>query len=111
MPRDRMADVRRGMQLIPQLPEIMPDEADERIQPIYEDIQRTLRVPFVNFIFRTLAMYPEFLEAAWEGINPSIRTRAFEAAADELRTRALLHCLPDTSSVDWPALGDFGSIR
>jgi hypothetical protein len=77
--------VARGMQLAAERPEVMPDAAGERIQPIYEDIRRTLRVPFVNLIFRTLANDPEYLVPAWELLAPALRTRGFEAAADELR--------------------------
>jgi hypothetical protein len=107
----RKQDLERGMELIPQIPEIMPDEADERIRPIYEDVQRTLRVPFVNFIFRTLANYPDYFEAAWSHLSPVLRTRVFEQAADELRARALLEPIPNASDVEWEALGDMEQIR
>lgn len=111
MDTDRQEDLRRGMRLIPELPEIMPDDASDRISPIYEDIQRTLRVPFVNFIFRVLANYPDYLEAAWRRLGPTLRTRAFEQAVDELRTQALLEPVPDAAGVAWESLGDMGRIR
>lgn len=82
--------IERGMQLAADLPEVMPDQADARIQAVYDDIQTTLRVPFVNLIFRTLANYPEYLEGAWKELSPGLRTQGFERAADRLRARALL---------------------
>lgn len=111
MNHERTGDLERGMDLIPKLSEIMPDQADERIRPIYEEIQRTLRVPFVNFIFRSLANYPDYFEAAWGHLAPVLRTRAFEQAADELRARALLEPVPDASGADWETLGDMDQIR
>jgi hypothetical protein len=111
MQPDPKEDLERGMELIPKLPEIMPDQADDRIRPIYEDIQRTLRVPFVNFIFRSLANYPDYFEAAWGHLAPVLRTRAFEQAADELRTLGLLEPAPNAGDIEWDALGDMEQIR
>lgn len=111
MNHERTEDLERGMDLIPKLAEIVPDQADERIRPIYEDIQRTLRVPFVNFIFRSLANYPDYFESAWGHLAPVLRTRAFETASDELRARALLEPVPDASGADWETLGDMDRIR
>lgn len=106
-----MGPVERGMRLAAQRPEVMPDQADERIRPVYEDIQRTLRVPFVNLIFRTLANDPDYLAPAWEQIAPVLRTRGFERAADGLRAGALLEPVPDAAGVAWEALGPLDRIR
>jgi hypothetical protein len=103
--------VARGMALAAQRPEVMPDQADARIRPVYEDIQRTLRVPFVNLIFRTLANDPDYLVPAWEQIAPVLRTRALERAADELRAAALLEPVPDSSGVMWEDTGPLEKIR
>jgi hypothetical protein len=111
MRQGREGDLERGMELIPKLPEIMPDEADARIHALYDDIQRTLRVPFVNFIFRTLANYPDYFEPAWKGMAPLARTRDFERAADELRARAPLETVPNATVVAWEGLGDMDEIR
>lgn len=111
MHKDRQSEIERGMRLAADLPEVMPDQADERIRPIYEDIQRTLRVPFVNLIFRTLANYPDYFEPAWERLGLVLRTRAFEQAADEVRAQALLEPIPETSEVEWESLGELNRIR
>lgn len=101
----------RGMKLAAERPEVMPDQAGERIRQVYEDVQRTLRVPFVNLIFRTLANDPDYLVPAWEQLAPALRTRAFERAADELREEALLEPVPDSSGVNWEDTGPMEKIR
>ena len=88
------AQVGRGMQLAASLPEIMPDDADERVKPVYDSIQQSLRVPFVNLIFRVLANYPDYLVNAWQQITSTVRSVAFEGAADELRAAAGLDGTP-----------------
>jgi hypothetical protein len=61
-----------------------------KLAPIYESVQKTLRIPFVNLIFRSLANYPEYLCSAWWDIEPILHLQTFEQAADELRRQALL---------------------
>ncbi len=104
-------DLDRGMLLIPRLSEVMEERADEEIRSVYENVRATLRVPFVNFIFRVLANYPDYLGFAWGRIGPHLLTREFERAADGLRARALLEPVPNPPEEDWQALGDLKSIR
>jgi hypothetical protein len=59
--RNIKEEVERGMRLAADKPDIMPGQASEQIRPIYDDIQRSLRVPVVNLIFRTLANYRTIL--------------------------------------------------
>lgn len=103
--------IERGMQLAARLPDIMPQQADARIKPLYEDIQQTLRVPFVNLIFRTLANYPDYLEPAWREIRPLVGSRYFEKFADELRRRALLSDSSIASSTLTKAPPDMERLR
>ncbi len=107
--RNRAEDVERGLDLIPRLGEVMPDEADEEINDIYEGVKVHLRVPFVNFIFRVLANYPPYLSFAWRKIEPHLLTPRFEEQADTLRARALVEPVPE--GADWASLGDLGQIR
>jgi hypothetical protein len=94
MGADRQEDLERGMHLIPRLSEVMEDEADEGIRSVYEDVRVTLRVPFVNFIFRVLANYPGYIIPVWRESSPLFRTLALERTADELRAKALLEPVP-----------------
>ncbi len=104
-------DIERGLELILQLGEVMPDEAGEDITAVYEDIRERLRVPFVNFLFRTLANYPEYLQFAWGRISPHLLSSGFERAADELRTRALVEPIPERPNVEWMEPEDLKSVR
>ena len=108
---ERSKDIERGLEWIPQLGEVMPEDAGEDVKSVYEDIQARLRVPFVNFIFRVLANYPEYLEFAWERISPYLLTEQFEQLADDLRARALPEAISERTEVDWEASGDLDQIR
>lgn len=111
MEENRRNDIERGMQLAASLPDIMPDQASERIYPIYEDIKDTLRVPIVNLIFRTLANYPDYLIAIWSQLSPNLRTFHFEQEADTLRQNSLLEPAPTLSGVEWHKLGQMDEVR
>ncbi len=90
---DRAADIERGMQLVLQLPEIMPDQASGKLARAYEEMRSTLRVPFVNFIFRVLANHEAYLLPEWDRLRPWARTRHFEQAADAIRNDARPCCM------------------
>jgi pimeloyl-ACP methyl ester carboxylesterase len=79
---------RRGMTLIPDMPEVMPGDAGAAVREVYEDVKATLRVPFVNLLFRLLANEPERLAAAWRFVAPLAGTAGFERAARALREAA-----------------------
>src|SRR5918995_1680314 len=105
------AELELGMELVSRLPEIMPDQADDRIRPIYEDVKNTFRVPVVNFFFRVLANYPSHLISAWNNFSPCLRTIKLERAADQLRSAALLEPAPNSSGLAWPPAADLSRIR
>lgn len=67
------------------VPEIFEDEARGRIDLLYNDIKFVLKVPIVNFIFRTLALYDEFLYIAWRDVRNNMLTINMETAAESLR--------------------------
>src|SRR5919106_5744313 len=98
----RNNEINRGMELVSGLSEIMPDEADDQVRLIYEDIKNTFRVPVVNFFFRVLANYPSYLISAWNNFSPCLRTIKLERAADQLRSAALLEPAPNSSDLDLP---------
>jgi hypothetical protein len=106
---ERAEDVERGLRLIPQLGEVMPDEASEGVRAVYEETRTHLRVPVVNFLFRSLANYPPYLSFAWNKIASHLLTPRFEEAADTLRARALVE--PIYKPTDWTSLGDLKQIR
>lgn len=109
--KDKKKFIHRGMQLAAEMPDIMPDQADEKIKPVYEDIQQTLRVPIVNLIFRTLANYPDYLVSLWEQLSPTLATEAFEEAADRMRREALLDPMPDLRKIDFENIESLDKLR
>lgn len=111
MHQQNQSAIELGMQLASTLPDIMPQQADDRIKPIYQDIQQRMRVPVVNLIFRTLANYPEYLEPAWGQVRTLAGTRDFERAADALRAEALLEPPPQASDLGAALPHDAGKLR
>ncbi|MDP9425511.1 MAG: halocarboxylic acid dehydrogenase DehI family protein [Actinomycetota bacterium] len=106
---ERTGDVERGLRVIPRLGEVMPDEAGEEVRAVYERTRSHLRVPIVNFLFRSLANYPPYLSFAWDRVEPHLLTPRFEEAADALRSRSLVEPISDYT--DWSSLGDLSQIR
>lgn len=88
MDTERSQHIQHGLELIPRIGEVMPDDAGNETNRIYESVEQRLRVPFVNFVFRVLANYPEYLTLAWGALEPHLLTLEFERAADELREMA-----------------------
>ena len=99
------------MALVPRLSEIMPDEATGVVSRLYKDTRQVLRVPFVNFIFRALANYEDFLVPEWDRLRTWARTVRFEREADTIRSAALLDPMPVLAEADWAALGALDRIR
>lgn len=106
---ERAEDVEWGLRLIPQLGEVMPDQAGEEVRAVYEETKTHLRVPVVNFLFRSLANYPLYLSFAWDKIAPHLLTPRFEEAADTLRSQALVEPIPE--STEWASLGHLTEVR
>lgn len=67
------------------IPEVVESEAHGVVKEVYEDIKYVLKVPIVNFMFRALAHYPEFLTYAWQQIRPNMLTVNMESASNRLR--------------------------
>lgn len=90
------------------VPEIYEYEATGNIGNLYQDIKFVLKVPIVNFMFRTLAFYEKFLTTAWGQVRPNMFTIEMEKAAENLR-------YPDISlnapNVDWTDAYDLATIE
>ncbi|WP_375262339.1 halocarboxylic acid dehydrogenase DehI family protein [Palleronia sp.] len=114
-----MSDARRGgdaeleqaIAVVRSLPEIMPQDADATVREIYEDVQNTLRVPFVNQLFRLLASNSDYLQAAWRYVGPIAETRAFEDASTALREVARPDFAMEAADAEWTSLGDLDRVR
>jgi hypothetical protein len=62
-------------------------QADRQTIEAYELVTRKLRIGRVPLFFKALAAEKALLPC-WQALRPAIRLRAFEEAADDLRTRA-----------------------
>jgi hypothetical protein len=62
-------------------------QADRQTIEVYELITRKMRVSRVPVLYKALAAEKALLPC-WQALRPAIRVRAFEEAADDLRTRA-----------------------
>ena len=60
---------------------IKPDAADVRVHRIYEDTRRTLHLPWVAALFQAYALYPAYLEMAWNELRPALGAPQFAADA------------------------------
>lgn len=105
MNRERIGSPRSGAQ--PQVDfgapshmaamEMESDEPDDPVlQQIYEDIKATLNLPSVNSDYRTLALWPDYLSAAWQRLKAVVTSSAYKEATDALRetSRRLARNLP-----------------
>lgn len=90
------------------MPEIFETAAQGNLATVYKDIKYVLKVPIVNFIFRTLAFYDVFLGTAWMQVRPNMLTAEMEKAAQEIRYPRISAVLP---AVDWNSLYDKDTIQ
>lgn len=72
------------------------DPNDKRVEAVFRDIKTTLGLSQINSDYRTLALWPDYLEAAWTGLKPITQRNEYRQAADALRerSRALARALP-----------------
>lgn len=71
-------------------PQVDHEDATGELKEIYDDIRETIRVPWVAYFARVLALFPGYLPLAWRAAQPNFATRYAERAADALRERSLL---------------------
>ena len=77
--------------------EMVAEEPEEKdIRELFDDIKTTLALPTINSDYRTLALWPKYLAAAWQRLRPLIEQSTYKHAADTLRqtARSLARELP-----------------
>ena len=91
-------------------PEISEEKAreSEGLREAYEDIRATLRLRFVPWPFRVLAVQEKLFSHLWRELTPTI-TDQLEEAADAVREQAVTHLLEEAEGSDHRArLRDLG---
>lgn len=72
------------------LPMEMEDEMpeDEQLKAVFADIKETLSLKSINSDYRTLALWPDYLDAVWRRLKPHVGTTQYVAAVDRLREQS-----------------------
>ena len=71
-------------------PQVDHGQVTGELAGVYEDIHATLRIPWVAFAIRVMALFPAYVPAAWTALKPQISTRFAEAGADLGRAAAIV---------------------
>jgi hypothetical protein len=66
------------------LPEVREENASAAVRAIYADIKQATGIPYVNLIFRHLALHPEVLAWAWDAVGPLYRDGQIASAVARL---------------------------
>lgn len=64
------------------------DPSDRRLKRIYDDVVETYDLAEINSLYRSLALFPDYLEVAWARLKPHVGGEAYEGAADRVREAA-----------------------
>ncbi len=64
------------------------DPESNQVEKVFRDIKKTLGLSQINSDYRTLALWPDYLEAAWKGLKPITQRDEYRTAADVLRERS-----------------------
>jgi hypothetical protein len=100
IPGSPSADVRklpRGVPARMYPMEMVDEDSDEpQIEPVFEDIRKTLSVDHINSDYRTLALWPQYFAIAWQRLKPIMASPEYIALAASLQRRAdeLARALP-----------------
>ncbi|MEM9439452.1 MAG: halocarboxylic acid dehydrogenase DehI family protein [Pseudomonadota bacterium] len=65
-----------------------PHHADSGTQAVFEQVKRTLDLPFVNTDYRALARWPSYFARAWQDMERIVRDPAYERAVGTVHRRA-----------------------
>lgn len=86
------------------------DPEEERLKELFRDIQETLSLASVNSDYRTLALWPDYLEASWRKLKVVVQQAEYIRQADQLRTssRELARALPGPITLSHQALEETG---
>ncbi|MGH8673404.1 MAG: halocarboxylic acid dehydrogenase DehI family protein, partial [Burkholderiales bacterium] len=71
-------------------PQVEHEDATGALKDTFDDIEATLRVPWVAFACRVMSTFPGFLPQAFRIAKPHHSTRYAERAADSLRRNAVM---------------------
>jgi len=86
---DRLAEPYKG-RLGPQstVPFVLMEKhhADQATREVYDDIQNTLGLPFVNTDYRALARWPSYFATAWGDLREVVPSNAYHSVVASMHT-------------------------
>ena len=92
----------------PRVPLVLMEahHVDAPTREVFEDVKRTLGLPFVNTDYRALARWPSYFELAWADLKPHVGGAAHEAVCAVYHSRAiaLIEGLPNAGGLSASAL-------
>jgi hypothetical protein len=80
----------RALSTISKFPEVALADASGELAKVYDDIELTLRAPWVPFAIRVMSLFPAFVPAAWRMVKPQISTVYAEQGADLVRQASII---------------------
>lgn len=84
---------RHAAQVPPPLVLMEAHHADAPTRAIYEDVKRTLGLPFVNTDYRALARWPSYFSLAWADLKTAVAAPAYEEICRTIHESAVDHAL------------------
>jgi hypothetical protein len=75
---------------IAKFPEVDQADASGELAKVYDDIELTLRAPWVPFAIRVMSLFPAYVPAAWRMLKPQISTVYAENGADLVREASII---------------------
>jgi len=63
---------------------------DRRLKRLFRDMKKTMSLPSVNSDYRTLALWPDYLEAGWTSLKRVVRTDDYLRATERLARDAAI---------------------
>ena len=62
--------------------------ADRRLRRVFRDIKKTLNLSSVNSDYRTLGLWPAYLEAGWTQLKPLVKSEAYKTGSQQISDEA-----------------------
>jgi hypothetical protein len=81
---------------MPPMEMVSEDPDDRRLRDLLDDIKKTLAIPYSPSDYRTLALWPDYLSAAWERLKPVLKRERYIGVCESLidASRSLARALP-----------------
>lgn len=89
---------------------ITEDAAPPPIRRIYEDMKRTLGVPYINTDYQSFARWPDFLSVYWNALKPALTSPLYSESKHAIRESALAHAgeMPNAPQLSIDQAQEFG---